>query len=434
MKYGIRYFLILALGLFIGAGVSLQYPALAERNENLKPLPLQELRSFTEIFGKIKTDYVEDVADDKLIEDAIHGMLGGLDPHSAYLDPESFREIRIGTEGKFGGLGIEVTMENGFVKVVAPIDDTPAAAAGLRTGDVIIRIDETPVKGLSLNDAVKKMRGEPGTDVKLSIVREGESAPFGVSITRAIIKITSVKSRLLENNYGYVRITQFQANSADALRKSLRGLNEENKGPLKGLVLDLRNNPGGVLNAAVGVSDVFLTDGKIVYTKGRVEDSELNFSATPADLLEGAPIVVLVNGGSASASEIVAGALQDQKRAIIMGTKTFGKGSVQTILPMNNGAALKITTARYYTPGGRSIQATGIVPDVIVEDLQVAKGAGKAQRIREADLAGHLDSDNDNDNGETAEKATTSAAVDYQLQEALNLLKGVNIVRDREAA
>jgi carboxyl-terminal processing protease len=435
MKHATRYFLILAVGIFIGAGVTLESAVLAVRQDAPSPLPLAELHNFTEIFGKVKTDYVESVDDKKLIEDAIHGMLAGLDPHSAYLTPEAYKEIRIGTEGEFGGLGIEVTMENGFVKVVAPIDDTPAQKAGLQSGDLIIRIDEEPVKGLTLNEAVKKMRGKPGTDIELTIVREGATKPFEVTITRAVIQIRSVKSRLLEKGYGYVRITQFQATTADFLRKALSKLKKESKGSLEGLVLDLRNNPGGILNAAVSVSDTFIKKGKIVYTEGRVKDSKLNFNATPATYMDDAPIVVLVNGGSASASEIVAGALQDHKRAIILGTKTFGKGSVQTILPMKHGAALKITTARYYTPNGRSIQAKGIEPDVVVKAVKLAKDdENKGLSVREADLKNHLG--NGDEEAEKKSKKTKAKkkdddplADDYQLQAALNLLKGVNIVR-----
>jgi len=429
-----RNILILTLGIFIGVGVTLERTVFAERKDALEPLPLEELHNFAEIFGRIKSDYVEQVDDKKLIEDAIQGMLSGLDPHSAYLTPESYKEVRIGTEGEFGGLGIEVSMENGFVKVVSPIDDTPAQRAGMRAGDLIIRIDEQAVKGLSLNDAVQQMRGKPGTDITLTLVREGVDAPFEVTLTRAVIVIRSVRSRLLEDGYGYVRISQFQANTADAMRSAIGDLKKESGGELKGLVLDLRNNPGGVLNAAVAVSDAFLEKGKIVYTEGRVQDSELTFNATPGDFINHAPMVVLVNEGSASASEIVAGALQDQKRAVIMGTKTFGKGSVQTILPMRSGAALKITTARYYTPGGRSIQAKGIEPDVVVEDLKVSRRDSKGtQPLREADLSGHLE------NAGVPPGASAPAADaaqpqfkpedDYQLNEALNLLKGVNIVR-----
>ncbi len=425
----IRYVVVLALGVAVGVGISVERAVFAERQENLQPLPLEELRVFSEIFGKVKTDYVEEVQDRQLLRDAIEGMLSGLDPHSAYLDPEAFKEVRIGTEGEFGGLGIEVTMENGFVKVVAPIDDTPAFHAGLKAGDLIIRLDDTPVKGMTLNDAVSMMRGKPGTKVKLTVVREGLSKPREFVVTRDVIKITSVKHRQLEAGYGYIRITQFQAGTAEGLRSALTELKKQHGGSLDGLVLDLRNNPGGVLNAAVAVSDTFLRDGVIVYTKGRVEDAALRFTATPTDYLDGAPMVVLVNGGSASASEIVAGALQDHGRAVIMGTKTFGKGSVQTILPMENGAALKITTARYYTPKDRSIQATGIEPDVTVEDLQVSRrDEAQDEALREADLAGHLENEN-GDGPAAASEVDDPIGDDYQLREALNLLKGVNIIR-----
>ncbi|MDH3672262.1 MAG: S41 family peptidase [Gammaproteobacteria bacterium] len=432
MTYITRYTLILLLGVFIGAGITLERAVLAERdNSSSGALPLEELRTFTEVYSKIKSDYVEDVDDKKLLEDAITGMLAGLDPHSSYLDPQGFKEVRIGTEGQFGGLGIEVTMENGFVKVVSPIEDTPAARAGLEPGDLIVRLDETAVKGLTLSEAVKLMRGKPGSIITLTVVREGEAKPLKVDITRAIIKIQSVKSRILEPGYGYLRITQFQANTAQNLKTALRKLQTENKDKLKGMVLDLRNNPGGVLNSAVAVSDVFLRDGLIVYTEGRVSDSKLKFSATSSEAIKGAPLVVLVNGGSASASEIVAGALQDHGRAIIMGTKTFGKGSVQTIMPMSNGAALKLTTARYYTPSGKSIQATGIEPDIITEDAKVTKNGQTEERLKEADLSGHLEgSDKEKttdkkDKAKATEKKSTDD--DFQLSEALTLLKGINI-------
>jgi len=430
-----RYVLILCLGVFLGLGITMERTVFAERADQ-QPLPLAELRTFTEIFGKVKSDYVESVGDKKLLEDAIHGMLAGLDPHSAYLNPESFKEMRIGTEGKFGGLGIEVTMENGFIKVVAPIDDTPAEKAGLKSGDVITRLDGTPVKGMSLNDAVKHMRGKPDTDIRLTVIREGESKPLEFVITRAVIKITSVKGQMIEPGYAYVRLSQFQAGTADSLRRKLSKLKEEASGELKGLILDLRNNPGGVLNGAIAVSDMFISNGLIVSTRGRLEDSTVEYTATPNDYLKNSPMVVLVNGGSASASEIVAGALQDHGRAIILGTKTFGKGSVQTILPIDNGAALKITTARYYTPSGRSIQETGIIPDVVTEDLEFKKKEVVADRLREANLQGHLVNENGSGGDDGVKDLPKTAASgpqinsDFQLREALNLLKGVNIVRN----
>ena len=443
MKLATRYILVLFLGMFVGAAIILDMGVLAERDEpkeTLAPLPLNELRSFTEVFSRIKSDYVEPVEDKKLLEDAVQGMLAGLDPHSAYLDADSFKDMRVETEGQFGGLGIEVTMENGFVKVVSPIEDTPAARAGVKPGDLIIRLDDKAVKGLTLTEAVRFMRGKPGSDITLTIVREGATKPLKITLTRAVIKIQSVKSRMLEPGFGYVRVTQFQAGTDKGLAEALKKLETENKGTLRGMILDLRNNPGGVLNSAVGVSDAFLDKGLIVYTEGRVADSKMKLSATPGDLLSGAPMVVLINGGSASASEIVAGALQDHKRAVIMGTKSFGKGSVQTIIPVSNGAALKITTARYYTPSGRSIQASGIVPDIVTEEARITKSEA-ADRLREADLARHLENGDeiakpkeetkkeDKKDDKKKDEAGKPAVEDYQLQEALNLLKGISFFK-----
>lgn len=438
MKFASRYILILMIGVFIGAGITLEHAVQAKRDqdkETLSPLPLAELRTLTEVFNRIKTDYVEEIEDKKIINDAIHGMLSKLDPHSAYLDKDSYREMRIGTEGQFGGLGIEVTMENGLVKVVAPIEDTPAERAGIKSGDLIIKLNKKPVKGMTLTDAVKIMRGKVGSKIDLLVVREGLAKPKEFTIKRAIIKIKSVKHRLLEPGYGYVRITQFQANSAKNMLSAIAKLKSKNRGKLKGMILDLRNNPGGVLPAAVAISDAFITSGLIVYTEGRSEDAKLKYTATPSDILDGIPLVVLVNGGSASASEIVAGALQDHKRAVILGTKTFGKGSVQTILPMSGGTALKLTTARYYTPKGRSIQAKGIVPDIIVEEAKVTK-ANNGKRLREADLTGHLENDKANKKNKSKKSKKKKDqkkddAADYQLNEALNLLKGVNIFSAR---
>jgi len=433
MKNWSRTVLVLTMGIFMGAALTLEHSVLAKKDD-AATLPYEELKVFSEVFDRIKSDVVEEVDDKQLLEDAIQGMLSGLDPHSTYLDPESFKEVRIGTSGEFGGLGIEVTMENGFVKVVAPIDDTPAQRAGLQPGDLITRLDDKPVKGMSLSEAVEHMRGKPETDIKLTVIREGEAKPLEVTITRAVIKITSVKSRMLEEGYAYVRITQFQSGTADSLRRKLGDLKEQSGGGLKGLILDLRNNPGGVLDGAVAVSDTFLKEGLIVSTKGRVENSRFTFNAKPSDYMDGAPMVVLVNGGSASASEIVAGALQDHKRAVVMGTQTFGKGSVQTILPMDNGAALKLTTARYYTPDDRSIQAAGIKPDVVVENLRVSRGeADSGGSLREADLPGHLENENgdETDDQDPEQAPQMSLDEDFQLREALNLLKGINIVQGR---
>jgi carboxyl-terminal processing protease len=436
-----NYFLLLS-GLFAGVLLSIGHGVFAEKDEVRATLPVEELRTFSDVFGRIKNDYVVDVDDKELIENAIRGMLSGLDPHSAYLDSEEFTELQVGTTGQFGGLGIEVGMEDGFVKVIAPIDDTPAERAGVQAGDLIIRLDDTPVKGMSLNDAVKIMRGKPGSSIELTIVREGLDKPIKINITRDIIKVKSVRARMLDPGYGYLRISQFQSKTADYMVDAIDELIKENKGALKGLILDLRNNPGGVLNGAVAVSDAFLTKGMIVYTEGRIADSRLRFNATPDDIIDGAPLVVLVNQGSASASEIVAGALQDHKRAIIVGAKTFGKGSVQTILPLSSDSALKLTTARYYTPSGRSIQAEGITPDIVLETIEVAQVETNIEPLKESDLTHHLKNGNgdksDKDKGAAKEsdksdtdKGKSLVRDDYMLYEALNLLKGLVILQDR---
>jgi len=422
----------LKIGLLLGVVSTASWAEDKQPPAGAVNIPFEGLKTFSEVYGRIQQDYVEPVPDDKLLEDAIRGMLSGLDPHSTYLDQEQYNELKVGTTGQFGGLGIEVGMENGFVKVIAPIDDTPAFHAGIKAGDLIIRLDDKPVKGMSLNDAVKMMRGEPGSPIVLTVVREGVEQPLKITITRDIIKIKSVKSRMLEDGYGYLRITSFQSKTGDNMVEAVDEMKK--KGALKGLILDLRNNPGGVLNAAVAVSDAFLESGLIVYTDGRVEDAKMRFSATPHDITGGAPIVVLINGGSASASEIVAGALQDHKRAVIMGEKTFGKGSVQTILPTSNGGAVKLTTARYYTPSGRSIQAEGITPDVPISRVKLEMAAkSEFAPIKEADLTGHLSNDKSKKGGDAKDKDgerldEALALQDYPLNEALNLLKGINIV------
>jgi carboxyl-terminal processing protease len=403
-------------------------------------LPLQQLRLFAEVFGRIKQDYVVDVSDDELLNYAIQGMLAGLDPHSAFLDAESFKEIRIGTSGQFGGLGIEVGMEDGFIRVIAPIDGTPAEAAGVQAGDLIIRLDDTPVKGLTLNEAVKMMRGDPGEEIVLTIVREGQDQPLKITVIRAIISVKSVRSRMLEEGFGYVRVSQFRARTGANLVEAIEALKETAGGRLKGLVLDLRNNPGGVLNGAVEVSDAFLDEGLIVYTQGRIADSKLSFSASAGDVLDGAPLVVLVNGGSASASEIVAGALQDHQRGLVVGSATFGKGSVQTIMPIGEETALKLTTARYYTPNGRSIQAEGIVPDIVLGRVRLAAVEGQEiGQIKESDLSRHLENGNATDPEakptSTPTPSADAAAIvdDYPLHEALNLLKGLHLLQKSRA-
>jgi carboxyl-terminal processing protease len=406
-------------------------PVTAAEETQSSTLPLEELRTFAEVFGRIKNDYVESVDDRELLNYAIEGMLSGLDPHSAYLNEDDYKDLQAGTSGEFGGLGIEVGMEDGFVKVISPIDDTPAQRAGVLAGDVIIRLDDQPVKGMDLDEAVKLMRGKPGTSLELTIVREGVDKPLQITVVRDIIKTVSVKHRMLEPGYGYVRVSQFQARSPEDMLTGVGALKRESGGRLKGLVLDLRNNPGGVLNAAVAISDAFLTEGTIVYTEGRVNDSQLKFKAAPDDVLDGAPVVVLVNGGSASASEIVAGALQDHRRAVIMGQQTFGKGSVQTIVPINRRTAVKLTTARYFTPNGRSIQAEGIVPDIELGNLRLTRGEDQPGALKEADLAGHLSNPDDNGDSGSMEDAAgenDELADDYALSEALNLLKGLSIL------
>ena len=425
--------LALALGLLLGApALQAAEPASAPAAaaSGKAPLPLDDLRTFAEVMDRIKAAYVEPVSDKTLLENAIKGMLSNLDPHSAYLEPEAFAELQESTSGEFGGLGIEVGTEDGFIKVISPIDDTPASKAGIQPGDLIVKIDGQPTKGLSLMEAVDKMRGKAGSQINLTLVREG-GRPFDVELTRAVIKVKSVKSQLLEDGYGLIRITQFQVNTGEEVGKALTQLRQENGKKLRGLVLDLRNNPGGVLQAAVEVSDHFLRQGLIVYTQGRIANSELRFNADPADASEGVPLVVLINGGSASASEIVAGALQDHKRAVLMGTDSFGKGSVQTVLPLNNDRALKLTTALYFTPSGRSIQAQGIVPDIEVARARLTREEG-GEQVKEADLAGHLGNGNggaDKPSGSKQQKAPRPQDDDYQLSQALNLLKGLNITR-----
>ena len=436
MKPLTRSITCLLAGGAIGVSLAVGQGVFAERNGD-GALPLEDLRTFTEVFARIKSDYVEPIDDGALLENAIRGMLSGLDPHSTYLVPTDYQELQAGTSGEFGGLGIEVGMEDGFVKVIAPIDDTPAQRAGVEAGDLVIRLDDTPVKGMSLTEAVKVMRGEPGTDIVLTIVREGVDRPIRITITRDVIHVTSVRSRPLEPGYGYVRISQFQLRTGESLREVVEKLREgAGDDGLKGVVLDLRNNPGGVLNAAISVSDAFLDEGIIVYTDGRMDDAKLTFSAKGSDILDGIPLVVLVNSGSASASEIVAGALQDHRRAVIMGEKTFGKGSVQTILPLGNGSALKLTTARYYTPSGTSIQARGIVPDIVLDRMRVSQ-VDVGQGVKESDLARHLESEDGGGDFEAARQAGQEARNvplaqrDFALYEALNLLKGLHILNSR---
>ncbi|MCL2345456.1 MAG: S41 family peptidase [Desulfobulbus sp.] len=467
---------LIAGGFLAGAILSLQLPALAEK-EAAPGLPIDELRTFAEVYGAIKQGYVEPVEDKKMIANAISGMLANLDPHSAYLDADAFKDLQVGTQGEFGGLGIEVGMEDGLVKVISPIEDTPAYRAGIKSGDLIFKLDDTLVKGLTLTDAVKKMRGKPKTPIKLTILRKGEAKPLEITLIREVIKVASVKSKLVEPGYGWIRITQFQENTVADLAKHIGNLYKDSNGKLNGLVLDLRNDPGGLLNAAIGVAAAFLPpDVKVVSTDGRAPDAKQEFLARPRDYQRGAqggaqedplrnlpidikqvPLVVLVNSGSASASEIVAGALQDHQRAVIMGTQTFGKGSVQSVVPLPGNTAIKLTTARYYTPSGRSIQAKGIVPDIAVEET-ASGNASTIGRIREVDLERHLNNDREKeapaseakpaakpgndkpgkDKGgkkenedEMPQRMEYASADDYQFQQALNLLKGLQIMQHK---
>lgn len=397
---------LVVLGAVVGVALSLNFSATAEKQKTTLNLPIEEVRMLSEVFGRIKSDYVEDVDDKRLIKEAINGMLTGLDPHSAFLDADAFKEMQTVTTGKFGGLGIEVGQEDGLIKVISPIDDTPAYKAGVKAGDYIFKVDDVSLRGVSINDAVKRMKGEPGTDVTLTVLRKGETKELVFKIRRAIIEIQSVRARAIEPGIAYVRVAQFEDATAEKMVRAINDAYKQNNGTLKGIVLDLRNDPGGLLNAAVAVSAAFLPkDALVVYTDGRVEDSKMRLTARKENYLRNSskedyitklppsikdlPMVVLVNNGSASASEIVAGALQDHKRAVIMGSQTFGKGSVQTILPLNNNSAMKLTTARYFTPNGRSIQAKGITPDQTVTD-----GTQRLE-MREADLEHHLIGDDE---------------------------------------
>lgn len=428
--------LIIAGVLALPLGVFAAAPKSDESGEGL--LPLEDLRMFTRVYDHIRSGYVEEISDSKLLEYAIKGMLSELDPHSAYLDKKAFEDLQVNTTGEFGGVGIEIGQENGFIKVISPIDGTPAQKAGIETGDLIIRLDDKPVKSMSLNEAIQMMRGPKGSELILTIMRSGVEKPFDVVILRDTIKVQSVRTRIMDEDFLYVRIAQFQIDSGRDTARRVREQLEKTPN-LKGIILDLRNNPGGVLQASVEVVDAFLDTGLVVYTEGRLENSDINYTASTGDASNGLPIVVLINEGSASASEIVAGALQDHKRAVIMGTRSFGKGSVQTVIPISENRAIKLTTALYYTPGGRSIQAQGIEPDVIVERAEVTalKAAGPVPT--EADLAGHLQNKKGGEEVDSkSREQIRSVAVadptrkDNQLQEALNLLKGLHIFRKQQ--
>lgn len=426
-------------------GNCLAIPAMAQ--EPL-PLPLEEVRIFTQALDRIRAAYVEEIDDRTLLENAIKGMLSGLDPHSSYLAGNDYESLQETTTGEFGGLGIEVGREDGYIKVISPIDDSPADRAGILAGDLIIQINNHPLRELLPEEAAEMMRGAPGSEITVTIAREGVDV-FDVTVVREIITIASVRSRMVDPGYAYLRISQFRANTGDETQEEITKLLEENES-LKGLILDLRNNPGGVLQASVGVVDAFINQGRIVYTEGRMENSGMEFNASRTTVAGDIPVVVLINNGSASASEIVAGALQDHGRAIIMGTKSFGKGSVQTILPLGEERAIKLTTALYYTPSGRSIQAQGIEPDIIVEEAFVTRRSRNVAQYSEADLPGRLDNGNassggsgddsvsttSNNNSEMAEALISAEEVlvsDYPLNEALNVLKGINAFRPPQA-
>ena len=460
MRTKLEKFTLILGGALVGILISINLPVFADKTKS-STLPIDELRTFAEVFGKIKSDYVEPIEDKKLLNEALNGMLSGLDPHSTYLDLDHFKDLQQGTTGDFGGLGIEVGMEDGYVLVVTPIEDTPAYKAGLKSGDLIMKLDSTAVKGLSLNEAVKLMRGKPGSSIVLKVLRKGLDSPFDIKVTRAQIKTKSVKAKLVEPNYAYIRLTQFQERTGEDLAIALKKLRTENKFAFNGIILDMRNNPGGLLNVSVAVSAAFLKEGDlVVYTEGRAPDSKMNLTTSPENFIRSkednflkdlpadikdTPMVVLINNGSASASEIVAGALQDHKRALIVGTRSFGKGSVQSILPMANGTAIKLTTARYFTPNGRSIQGKGIEPDVIVEDGM------ESFAVRESDLNNRLSNPEDAKKEDAKEKNSKlqeikdgptgdgAAALrnfkptkfgekdDKQFMEALNILKGIDL-------
>jgi carboxyl-terminal processing protease len=451
---------LIGLGAVLGVLLSLNFSAVAQR-ESKTPIPYEDLQLLSAVFGKIKSDYVEAVPDDKLIKEAINGMVHGLDPHSDFLDAEAFKDIQVQTQGRFGGLGIEVGVEDGVVKVISPIEDTPAFRAGIKSGDFIVKIDETATRGLPLSKAVEKMRGKPGTEVALTIVRKDVEQPLTISLVREEINVKSVRAKMIEPGYGYIRIRNFQERTGEDLARAIKDLYKP--GDLKGLVLDVRTDPGGLLNQSVAVAAAFLPkDALVVYTDGRTPDSKMRLAARKDDYsrrgedylkdlpagVKSVPMVVLVDGATASASEIVAGALQDHKRALVMGNQTFGKGSVQTILPLSSTAGLKLTTARYYTPSGRSIQAKGIEPDVYIDD-----GRDTTNRIREANLERHLEQPKVDaakakvpaaaaDKAAGAKERTAEFALprfefgasdDFQLTQAMNQLKGLPVIATAKA-
>ena len=430
-----KNYLALSITFLISVALSAQEPTTGTSNitsseahgDSPQPdvrLPLRELRVFTQVFEQIRRGYVEEVKDTELLENAIAGLLLELDPHSAYLNESDYEELQESATGEYGGLGLEVGAEDGMIKIISPIDNTPAANAGIKAGDLIVEVDGVQVRGMALQKAIDKLRGDKGTSIDLRVLRDDQETLIDFTIIRDTIQLSSVRSRVLEPGYGYVRVSQFQTSSGDDFKKELRDLKQQET-PLKGVIIDLRNNPGGLVPASVEISDAVLDGGTVVYTEGRLPSSNSNYQASSGDLLAGVPIVVLINGGSASASEIVAGALQDHRRAAIIGTQSFGKGSVQTVIPLGDGRAVKLTTARYFTPNGRSIQAEGIVPDIIVEPAEIRRYQPR-NRVREEDLEGHLEQAEDTDNSPAvAEEDLTD---DNQLYEALNVLKGFQLL------
>ncbi len=426
--------------------------ATAQNKPSSLEIPVQDIQRFSTVIAQIKRYYIETPTDKELFNNAIRGMLLSLDPHSSFLDEDDLKDLQTVTTGEFGGIGIEIIPENGYIKVISPLDDTPAFKAGLKAGDLIVRINDKIIRKMTVRDAINMIRGKRGTFVDLTVLRKSEKKPLHFNVMRDVVKVASVKSKMLEPGYGYTRVVFFQAPAADDLKNAILKLQQEAKGKLQGLVLDLRNNPGGLLDSAIHISDLFLDapklkyDGLIVYTKGRIPGTDIHAKATPGDMLEGVPMVVLINGGSASASEIVAGALQDYKRAIVMGTRSFGKGSVQTIIPIDRTSGIKLTTALYYTPAGRSIQATGIVPDIMVNELKVNKDKDTDDKllddVDEKDLSGHLGNPKNKESDKTPKdimNPTDEQTViplsplvyeDYQLFEALNMLKGIHAERN----
>ena len=419
----------LAAGLGLGLSAAPALPAEPEAGGESEALPLDQLKAFGEVFDLVKEQYIRPVDDRELLKDAIRGMVDGLDPHSAYLTVKEHEELQEGASGEFGGLGIEITAEDGLIRIITPLDHSPADEAGLLPGDLVTRVDGESVRDLTAAEAAKRIRGRPGTPVTLTIAREGEDGPIEFTIVRDIVEIASVRSELVAPGFARIRISRFQTHTGTRLLDEIRRIEEANDGPLSGAVLDLRNNPGGILSGAVSVADAFLDGGLIVYTEGRDSESREEYYAKPSDFLHGRPIVALVNGGSASAAEIVAGALQDRRRAVIAGTRTFGKGSVQTIVTLDDGSALKLTTSRYYTPSGHSIQARGITPDIELPALRI-EAAERASSILEGNLPGHIESDGSPPAGAGAEAAAESLAVeDFPLFQAVNLLKGLALQR-----